>query len=213
MPTVWPPQGEASFEFKMPCCECAPECSFFLPITYDTLAEAEAALLNDVIDCRCYFYPYGDGPQTNTFSYDGDSFTALCSVSTSIDSGIGVQMVLRGTLPAGDMLISWDSGSLICNSGITATEYGSFSIFDTDLNEYTVPITLSSGTATLNVPVAGCYQIVIGYGITCDCPPPPDDCLPGASAAISVTAIVAGTASLVLSPAIALYTGGQVNCE
>ena len=26
MPTVWPPQGEPSFEFKMPCCSCSTGC-------------------------------------------------------------------------------------------------------------------------------------------------------------------------------------------
>lgn len=194
------------FEYATPCCACPVECPLGIPGSpFASLEEAEAGMDN-VLSCRCYFYPNAAAtlPTSRSFSYDSDSFSASYSYEAATESGADAAVLLNAYLPSGTVSFSV-SGSVTCESGMTLSSGGSITLFGPDGE-----LTSTSSTGEFEISEAGCYLISILYGGICDCPPPPDECLPGITVALATTVTMTG---MILGIAEASYGGGTLYCE
>ena len=202
----YPWASSNAFEYPKPCCECPPDCEFLIPGSpFTTLEEAEAGLDN-VLSCRCYFYPslFATLPTTRSFSYDSDSFSANYSYEAETESSAGAEVALTAYLPAGTITFNI-SGGVTCASLVTISTSTSISLFGPD-GEHTS--TDASGEFTITE--AGCYFISISYSGECGCPPFPEECPPGITVSLSATVTMTG---MVLAPAVAPYGGNVLYCE
>lgn len=192
--------------YAIPCCACPVECELVIPGSpFSTLEEAEAGMEN-VVSCRCYFYPspFYDLPTTRIFSYDADSFNVIYSVESATESSLGPSVQLVAYLPVGTATYGI-SGTFNCESGIYDLEELNYSLFGPDGE-----IVLTGATGSVEIPTAGCYTFVISANGVCGCPPPPEDCLPGVAVALSASFTMTG---MILAPAVAPYGSSVLYCE
>ncbi len=192
--------------YAIPCCACPVVCEFLIPGSpFATLEEAEAGMEN-VLSCRCYFYPsaFYDLPTSRSFSYDSDSFSVSYGVSSATESALAPSVTLVAYLPAGTASYGI-SGTFVCESGIYDATDLSYSIFGPEGE-----IVLSAPSGTVEIPVAGCYTFAISANGACGCPPPPEDCPPGISVSLSASFTMSG---MILAPAVASYGSSVLYCE
>lgn len=180
MPTVWPPQGEASFEFKMPCCECAQDCFLTMPTLlidgddtpYADATAAAAALAAQVASCLV--------EQTVAASGDViDLFTASFATGTSVLSIARTDSTVSNPQAGGGSMlfrcIATAAGGISIDYSLTPNASPTFlvvdvNVYDTagslidsasDIQFDTVSL---SGTFNLTIPTDGQYDVKISYG-------------------------------------------------
>jgi len=166
MPTVWPPQGEASFEYKMPCCECPVECWYTIG-PYADLTEATAAIAADVEGCFVFF-----DPATITGSLLSRSISSGTASLTINESLTNLDFAEVGdTLSFGFYAI--EAGTAILDYSVTggsAQNDANITLSD-DSGIVDFQIVSDTGQIVFSIPAAGCYYVNIQWIVNSDMDP------------------------------------------
>lgn len=177
---VWPPQGEASFEFKMPCCECAQDCYLTIPTLlidgddtpYASEAAAIAALAAQVASCLVEQSVPASGDSVDLFTASFAAGTSVLSIartdSTSMNPQAGGGSMLFRCIATAAGGISVDY-SLVPNASPTFLGAG-VAVYDTAgtlidaISDSQFDVTSISGTFNLTIPTDGQYDVWLTYG-------------------------------------------------
>jgi hypothetical protein len=225
MPTVWPPQGEASFEYKIPCCNCPPYCgnlnitSIVFPGMPPTLEEAVEAMNLYATGCRMFSFPI-----TSDYEYTGRGYSQsgdTVSFSGGVTLAPGIESA--GALYAAEIYMAVQAGTAVinasyfteCSAGFNVSSQGIIIIAGEGVFEE-IYIGSSSFPLIINIPEPTCLTIYVSSETACECPPPtPPDPPPEcdqtiASASFSFSITMPG---MVVSPIEIDYDSGTLVCS
>lgn len=225
MPTVWPPQGEASFEYKIPCCNCPPDCgnlnitSIVFPGMPPTLEEAVEAMNLYATGCRMFSFPI-----TSDYEYDGRGYSQVgdtVSFSGGVSNITGIDAT-SATYTAW-VYMAVQAGTAVinasyfgeCSAGYNFSSQGSILIAGDGVYEE-IDMGSTSFPVVINIPAPTCITIAVSASVSCECPPPtPPDPPPEcdqtiASASFSFSITMPG---MVVSPIEIDYDSGTLVCS